>query len=138
MSVGCGRAKLSSFLGRRLYAASVKSAVLFVRLIVVRTSTSTTARLVALTTCLHLLLLLLLLIIIIVIYSFIIVAVVLCNFHIHITIMVQYCGVATYADINLTVTFIEKNKLSVSYLNVIKTNVNRHLYTTSTQYSLGY
>jgi len=26
----------------------------------------------------------------------------------------------------------------VSYLNVIKTNVNRHLYTTSTQYSLGY
>ena len=42
-----------------------------------------------------------------------------------------------HTDINLTVTFIE-NTLSVSYLNVIKTNVNRYLYTTSAQYSLGY
>ena len=57
-----------------------------------------------------------------------------CNFHKHITIVVHYCGMI---QTNLTVTFIE-NKLSVSYLNVIKTNVKRHLYTTSAQYSLGY
>ena len=40
-----------------------------------------------------------------------------------------------HTDMNLTVTFIE-NKLSVSYLNVRKTNANRHLYTTSAQYTL--
>ena len=34
-----------------------------------------------------------------------------------------------HTDINLTVTFVE-NKYPVSYLNVIETNVNRHLYTT--------
>jgi len=31
-----------------------------------------------------------------------------------------------------------ENKLSVSYFNVVETKVNRHLYTTSTQYRLGY
>jgi len=37
----------------------------------------------------------------------------------------------------VTVTFIE-NKLSGCYLNVIKTNVNRHdLYTTSAQYMVS-
>jgi len=35
------------------------------------------------------------------------------------------------------VTFIENN-LPVSYLNLIKTNINSHLYKTLAQYSLGY
>jgi len=60
VSVGSARAELSSFLGRRLYAAPLKNAAFFVRLVVVRLSTCST-RLVSVSTKLRLLLLLLLL-----------------------------------------------------------------------------